>query len=95
MQINRSQRYKDNLFQILGHIAQDKFSASEKFKKELDNLINNLSNFPLKFKKSEYFDNDNIRDLTYKGYTVIYKIDKEKNIIYIVRIFNKNKPPKN
>ena len=92
MQINRLKRYKNNLFQILYYIAQDKFSASENFKNELDELINNLPTFPYKFKKSEYFDNDNIRDMVYKGYTIIYKVDLKKNTIDIIRIFNKNKP---
>ena len=32
--------------------------------------------------------------MIYKGYTIIYKIDSENNIIDIIRIFNKNKPPK-
>ena len=93
MQINRSPRYKNNLFQILDYIAQDKVSASENFLNELDKLINNLPNFPFKFRKSKYFDNENIRDMVYHGYTVIYRINKTKNSIEIVRIFHKNKPP--
>lgn len=92
MQINRLKRYKNNLFQILDYIAQDKFSASEDFKNELDELINNLPTFPYKFKKSKYFDNDNIRDMVYKGYTIIYRVNLDKNTIDIIRIFNKNKP---
>ena len=92
MQINRLKRYNSNLFQILDYIAQDKFSASENFKNELDELINNLPTFPYKFKKSRYFNNDNIRDMVYKGYTIIYKVNLEKNSIDIIRIFNKNKP---
>jgi len=51
MQINRSLRYEDNLFQILDYIARDKLSASENFLNELDKLINNLPNFPFKFRK--------------------------------------------
>jgi len=92
MQINRSSRYKNNLFQILDYIAQDKVSASENFLNELDKLINNLPNFPFKFRKSKYFDNENIRDMTYKGYTIIYRVNEAKNVIDIVRIFHKNKP---
>ena len=93
MQINRSPRYKNNLFQILDYIAQDKLSASENFLNELDKLINNLPNFPFKFRKSKYFDNENIRDMIYNGYTVIYRINEARNTIDIVRIFYKNKPP--
>ena len=64
MQINRAPRYKNNLFQILDYIAQDKLSASE-----------------------------NIRDMVYKGHTVIYRVNEAKNTIDIVRMFHKNKPP--
>ncbi len=93
MQINRSPRYKNNLLKILDHIAKDKFSASINFKNELDEIIENLPSFPYKFRKSIYFDDENIRDMIYKGYTVIYKTNLDDDIIDIVRIFNKNKPP--
>ncbi len=93
MQINRSPRYKNNLFQILNYIARDKLSASENFLNELDKLINNLPAFPFKFRKSKYFNNENIRDMVYKGYTVIYRVNEIKSTIDIIRIFNKNKPP--
>ena len=32
--------------------------------------------------------------MIYKGYTVNYKINLQKNQIEILRIFNRNKPPK-
>ena len=35
---------------------------------------------------------DNIRDMTFKGYTIIYRINIKKDLIEIIRIFNKNKP---
>ncbi|WP_457744626.1 type II toxin-antitoxin system RelE/ParE family toxin [Sulfurimonas sp.] len=92
MKIKRSQRYNNNLFKILDYIAQDKLSASENFLNELDKLINNLPNYPFKFRQSVYFDNENIRDLIYKGYTVIYRVNESKNSIEIIRIFHKNKP---
>ena len=74
MQISRSERYKNNLFQILEYIARDKISASENFRDELDDIIDNLSNSPYKYRKSKYFDDENIRDMIYKGYTIVYKI---------------------
>jgi len=93
MQIKRSPRYKNNLFKILDYIAEDKLSASTNFLNELDKLINNLPNFPFKFRQSIYFDNQNIRDLIYKGYTINYRVNESKNSIDIIRIFHKNKPP--
>jgi hypothetical protein len=32
--------------------------------------------------------------MTYKGYTIVYKVNFQKNIIEILRIFNQNKPVK-
>ena len=93
MQINRSPRYKNNLFKILDHIARDKVSASENFLYEVDELINNLPHFPFKYRKSIYFNNENVRDMIYKGYTIVYRVNLKKDRIDILRIFNKNKPP--
>ena len=93
MKIKRSPRYNNNLFKILDYIAQDNVSASENFLNELDKLINNLPNFPFKYRKSVYFDNKDIRDLIYKGYTIIYRVNESKNSIDIIRIFHKNKLP--
>ena len=93
MQIRRSARYKNNLFKILDHIAQDKVSASENFLYEVEELINNLPHFPFKYRKSIYLRDENVRDLIYKGYTIVYRVNTKKDRIDILRIFNKNKPP--
>jgi len=93
MRINRSPLYKNNLFQILDYIAKDKLSASKNFLNELDKLINNLPTFPFKFRKSQYFDDENIRDMIYKGFTIIYRVNETEKRIDIIRIFHKNKPP--
>ena len=90
MQIIRSKPYNQALKTILSFIAKDKFTASEKFKKNLDEQINNLINFPYKYRKSIYHESENIRDMTYKNYTIVYEIFENK--IIIMTIFNQNKP---
>ena len=55
-------------------------------------LIEKIPNFPFKYRKSIYFDNENIRDMTFKGYTIIYRINVKKDLIEVIRIFNKNNP---
>jgi len=92
MQISKLRRYKNQLTIILKYIAKDKISASEKFYNDLNVLINSISNFPFKYRKSIYFNNENIRDMTFKGYTIIYRINNKKDLIEVIRIFNKNKP---
>ena len=93
MQINRTLEYQNGLFAILDYIARDRISAAENFADELDKLINDLSNFPFKYRKSIYFQDENIRDMIYKGYTIVYRVNTKKERIEILRIFNKNKPP--
>ena len=91
MQIEFDTNFQENLFDILEYIAKDKLSASQKFRKELFKEIKNIPNFPYKHRKSFYFDNSDIRDLIFKGYTVVYEICKDENKIIVLNIFNKNK----
>jgi plasmid stabilization system protein ParE len=92
MLVKRTRKYQTNFLHILKYIAKDKISASENFKNELDELINNLPNFPHKYRESLYSDDKNVRDMTYKKYTIIYEVNLDKNTIDILNIFNKNKP---
>jgi mRNA-degrading endonuclease RelE of RelBE toxin-antitoxin system len=39
---------------------------------------------PYKCRKSIYFNDDTKRDLIYKGYTIVYKIDEDKDTITII-----------
>ncbi|EAJ4425079.1 TPA: type II toxin-antitoxin system RelE/ParE family toxin, partial [Campylobacter jejuni] len=43
-----------------------------------------------KNRKSLSFDNENIRDLIFKGYIIPYLIDKSKNEIVILGIYKSN-----
>jgi plasmid stabilization system protein ParE len=67
-------------------------SASKRFRKDLFEQIKNLPNYPYKFRKSFYFNDENIRDMMFKKYTIVYEIDVDNDMIIILNIFNKNKP---
>lgn len=92
IQIKLDGKFEISFNHILEYIAQDKISAAKKFKKDLFEQIKNLSNSPYKYRKSFYFDDENIRDMTYKKYTITYEINLNDNLIVILKIFNKNKP---
>lgn len=92
MKIIESEQFKRELRTIAFHIKKDKPSASIKFVKNLKIMINDLANFPYKCRPSIYFDNSEIRDFIYVGYTVIYEIDKEKDSLKVLSIFNQNLP---
>ena len=88
MKIVRSRKYTQSLQEVLRFIALDSRQRAINFKRELDEHIKKLDNMPFKFRQSIYFKNENIRDLIFKGYTIVYKIDEEKQIITIIAMRN-------
>lgn len=92
MKIVKTEAYQNELLEILKHIADDKVEASKKFKNELNIQIGKIPDFPYKYRKSIYFDDENVRDMIFKKYTINYEIDLEKKTITILSIFNQNKP---
>jgi len=65
------------------YIAKDKATAARKFKEEILQRIKEVPAMPYCNRKSIFFDDDEIRDLIYKGYIVVYKINKKDQIIKI------------
>ena len=92
MQIKFTQNFEKNFYIIYEFIAQDKLSAAKNFKSELLKIIKDLPSFPFKNRKSFYFEEENIRDMIFMGYTIVYEIDTQKQEIIIFTIFNQNKP---
>ena len=56
------------------YIALDSPVRARKFKTELLNRIKGIAFNPTQNRKSIYFEDANIRDLIYKGYTIVYRI---------------------
>jgi len=83
--------FSKQLKQIIEYIAQDKPSASMNFKNKLKENINLIPNNSYQYEQSKYFDDKNIRDMTFKKYTIIYRVKPIKQEIEILRIFKKNK----
>jgi len=91
MQIKLSDEFQISFENIFKYISKDKLLAAKEFKKNLFIKIKELPNFPYKYRKSIYFEDDNIRDMIFKGYTIVYKVDSSKKLIVILDIFNQNK----
>lgn len=87
MTVIRKKEYLDELKNILSFISKDSVSRAFTFKKQLDYQIENLIHFPYKYRQSTYHNDKDVRDLIYKGYTIIYKINISKNEIAVVEIF--------
>ena len=77
--------FSEPLLIILATIAKDKKSASKKFNKDLKEKIELLLESPFIHRPSIYFEDIKYRDLIFKGYTIIYKV--EDNEIRVLDIF--------
>ena len=87
MEIIKRDDFSLALDNILDYIARDGVNYAVRFNRKLEKSINNIPNFPYKSRKSLYHDNENIRDYIFKGYTIPYLIDSEKNQIALLDIF--------
>lgn len=70
------------------YIAKDKPIAARKFKKGVIAAIKTISKMPYKNRKSIYFKDNEIRDLIFKGYKIVYRINKPKDCIEIFGFVN-------
>lgn len=83
MKIKITASFRDKLNNQINYIAQDKPSAARKFKSELLSHINNLSRMPYQNRKSIFFEREDIRDIVFKGYIIVYKINQDENTIEV------------
>jgi plasmid stabilization system protein ParE len=83
MIIKLSKIYQLDLIDQVRYIYRDKPIAALKFRKDLIRCLKKDLKNPFNFKKSIYFNDVNIRDYVFKGYTTVYKIDMEKNEVLV------------
>jgi len=87
MIIKKSKKFENSLESIVLYIAKDSKNRALSFQRKLNKILNNLSHMPYKYRKSYYYNDDNIRDLIYKGYTIPYMVDNEKKSNNHLRYF--------
>ncbi|MBO9585452.1 MAG: type II toxin-antitoxin system RelE/ParE family toxin [Flavobacterium sp.] len=83
MTIKISNEFLELLKEQVHYIYKDKPRAALKFRKDLLRNIKKDLIHPFLFKKSIYFDNENIRDYVFKGYVSVYEVDIDKNIVFV------------
>ena len=83
MKVTFTKRFLQKLSKQAKYIAKDKPFAASKF--EEDVLVKSLEliNHPIySYKKSSFFDDESIREFSFKGYRIIFKISKE-----VIKVF--------
>ncbi|SHH04459.1 ParE toxin of type II toxin-antitoxin system, parDE [Flavobacterium micromati] len=83
MIVNISNEFLKLLTDQVRYIYKDKPRAAFKFRKDLLKNIKKDLKHPLHYKKSIYFDSENIRDYVFKGYTCVYEINILQNTIFV------------
>jgi hypothetical protein len=78
--------FKIQLKAILNEFAKEDYAAAKNFKMYLDTIIINVPTKAQKFKKSIYFDNEDIKDITHQGFVIPFFIDKELDNYIILGI---------
>ena len=86
MKIIYEPKFVKSFTDIWDYISIDNETRADKFKVELKKKIEDLACMPYKFGKSIYFDDEDTRDLIFKGYVIPYRIDKTKDIVFIIGI---------
>lgn len=91
MKISFQDDFLSELNDLVAFISKDKPSAARKFKIDLLRNIKKDLKHPFLFKKSKYFNSENVRDYVFKGYTIVYQINSiEKNVSVLALIKHKN-----
>ena len=77
MKLRFEKEFVLSLAKKIQFIALDNPSAAKVFQKGILKSCQTLLEMPYKHRQSIYHDDKNIRDLIYKGYTVVYAIEEE------------------
>jgi len=91
MQILVSKLYEQQLKKLLEEFIKEDYTAAKKFKLYLDTIIINLPTKAHKYKKSRYFDDENIKEIPHENYTVVFHVDSTKSIYLILAIMENEK----
>lgn len=87
MIILKKREYLTALKNIILFISKDSKNRALNFKSQLDKKIDDLINFPYKFQQSKNHSNEDVRDMIFKGYTITYIIENDKDRIVILDIY--------
>lgn len=83
MKIKIAKSFSLKLADQVEYIARDKPLAARKFKKDILSSIVTIGQTPFQNRKSIYYEEDNIRELIFKGYKIIFRIKKEEDVVEI------------
>ncbi len=78
MRIIYKESFAIRLENQIGFIAKDSPQQARKFKNELISAIQKIPLNPYQYRKSVYFESNQIRDLVFKGAVIVFRIYDDK-----------------
>jgi len=81
--------YETQLKELLSQFAEEDFKAAKAFKLYLDTIIINIQTKAHKYKKSIYFDDENIKDIEHEKYTIVFFEDKSNQNYLLLSIIQR------
>ncbi|MDD0856439.1 type II toxin-antitoxin system RelE/ParE family toxin [Campylobacter magnus] len=90
MKFEFDDRFIKALNDIESFIALDSLERAEKFKNDIIDKISSLDFMPKRCRKSTLANDESIRDLIFKGYIIVFKI--ENDTIKVLYIYKENEP---
>lgn len=84
MQIILKDNAEEDLESIKNYISKDSIYYANKTVNEIINKTEYLSMFPYIGRKIPEYDNINLREIIYKSYRILYKVNSN---IYILNVF--------
>ncbi|MGM0648921.1 MAG: type II toxin-antitoxin system RelE/ParE family toxin [Bacteroidota bacterium] len=83
MKIKFKSTFTNRLERQVSYIVYDSPSRARRFKNDLLEQIKKIPNHPYSFRKSIYFNDNSIRDLIFKGYCIVFRVNESENSIEI------------
>ena len=83
MKLRILKSFRDKLNDQVKYIAKDKPGAARKFKSDVLKRIKDIPSMPFACRRSIFFDREDIRDLVFKGYIIVYKVDETEDMVTV------------
>jgi plasmid stabilization system protein ParE len=77
MKLVLKRTFLDRLKRQIDFIALDSPTRARKFSAALMKAVRQIPANPMLFRKSVYFDDPNVRDMIFRGYTVVFRIKED------------------
>lgn len=86
MNILVTKTYEDQLKTILEEMIQSEPDSVKKFKMYLDTILLNMPTKDKKYKKSKFFEDEEVKDIEHEGFTIPFYHNQQKNTYVVLGI---------